>query len=187
LSPKVLDDLNLVDFYQALKNKISHYTLNQQKHIFLLKDNVTQVEVVTELENRFKQLYKTHKINEDKISDNQLALYVSLRALGYLIAVSMLVVALSLLLPIHTVTSPGLVLIAVLCMIFSPVVGVAAHMGTRVKSTAPERSVKENNLKYHESKAVVVNEFPYWTPKTTVELIEECEKPEDRALMFYLQ
>jgi hypothetical protein len=187
LPPKVLEDLNLVDFHQVLQREISRYTLNQQKHAFLLKNDVTKDDVIDELEKRFKEIYQAHKFHVDKISDNQLVLYVTLRTLGYLVALSMLAVALSILLPLHTTISSGLATIAVLCMIFSPVVGVAAHMSTRVNRSISECMVKENNLKYNESKAVTVKEFPYWKPKTTGALIDECEKPEDRALIFYLQ
>ncbi|MCH9762801.1 MAG: hypothetical protein K0U24_00975 [Gammaproteobacteria bacterium] len=178
LSSKVLDDLNLVDFHQKLQKDISQYRLNQKKHALVLKDDVTQDELVAELEERFKEIYKSHKINMDKISDAQLARYITLRYLGYLVALSMFVVALIL-------TLPSFAIIPLL--IFSPVVGLIAHISTHVPNSISEHLVEENDLKYNESKTAIANEFPDWKPKTTAELIETCEKPEERTLMPYLQ
>ncbi|MDF1646372.1 MAG: hypothetical protein P1U61_05270 [Legionellaceae bacterium] len=179
LSEEVRKELNLATLRETLHTQISRYTPNKREFPLLFKDEVSMEEVVADLEYRFKKIYHDHKERVDNISDNQLRVYTALRCLGYLLALSLLVTACS-------VMAPGVGLV-ILFIFLSPAVAVGAHLGTRVNATISQQSVQENNMKYHESQSAIAKEFPDWEPRTTDELIAECEKPQERELMCYLQ
>ncbi|MDP3561811.1 MAG: hypothetical protein Q8R83_06515 [Legionellaceae bacterium] len=181
LSEDILKTHNLIAFCKTLEKNISQYTLTQPIRALLVNDNVTQHDVVTHLEEQFKEIYNIPKLNRDKLTNIQLNMLISLRVFG-----SFALLGLAAGFTVFVVSNPlsAFLVAVILTAIYLTsliLIGLIFNY-THVNLSISKHTIQENDKKYNELKEVIVKEFPGCSFKTAEELIGECDKLDEDML-----